>query len=144
MYNSIDDWPSMHTNLSQGGFFMLEEIRKFLDLKDYSSIRMLLEEELVADVAEWMEELTKEQRIVIFRLLPKNSAADVFSYLPLEIQQTLILSLSEKEMGAIIDDLYSDDAVGLIEEMPANVVKMILKNANNDTRATINQLLKYP
>lgn len=123
---------------------MLEEIIKFLELRDYSAIRVLLEDELVADIAEWMEELTKEQRIVVFRLLPKNKAADVFSYLELESQQTLILSLSEKEMGDIIDDLYSDDAVELIEEMPANVVKMILKNANNETRSTINQLLKYP
>ena len=123
---------------------MLEEMKVFLENKNYSAIRVLLEDELVADIAEWMEELNKEQRIVVFRLLPKNKAADVFSYLPLEIQQTLILSLSETEMGAIIDDLYSDDAVELIEEMPANVVKMILKNANSDTRATINQLLKYP
>lgn len=123
---------------------MLEEMKVFLENKNYSAIRVLLEDELVADIAEWMEELNKEQRIVVFRLLPKNKAADVFSYLPLEIQQTLILSLSEAEMGAIIDDLYSDDAVELIEEMPANVVKMILKNANNETRATINQLLKYP
>lgn len=123
---------------------MLEEMKVFLENKNYSAIRVLLEDELVADIAEWMEELNKEQRIVVFRLLPKSKAADVFSYLPLEIQQTLILSLSETEMGAIIDDLYSDDAVELIEEMPANVVKMILKNANSDTRATINQLLKYP
>ncbi len=123
---------------------MLERIKEYLDLKDYASIRSLLKEELVADIAEWMEDLSKEQRIVMFRLLPKNKAADVFSYLPMDLQMTLIMSLSESEMGAIIDDLYSDDAVDLIEEMPANVVKMILKNANNDTRATINQLLKYP
>lgn len=123
---------------------MLEKIKDYLELKDYSSIRSMLAEELEADIAENMEELTKEQRIIVFRLLPKNKAADVFSYLSLEIQQTLILSLSESEIGYIIDDLYSDDAVDLIEEMPANVVKMILKNANSDTRATINQLLKYP
>ena len=85
---------------------MLEEMKVFLENKNYSAIRVLLEDELVADIAEWMEELNKEQRIVVFRLLPKNKAADVFSYLPLEIQQTLILSLSETEMGAIIDDLY--------------------------------------
>lgn len=123
---------------------MLEKIKEYLELKDYSAIRLLLTDELDADIAEWMEDLEKEKRIILFRLLPKNKAADVFSYLPLEIQQTLILSLSESEMGYIIDDLYSDDAVDLIEEMPANVVKMILKNANSDTRATINQLLKYP
>lgn len=123
---------------------MLEKIKENLELKNYSAIRELLEDELEADIAEWLEDLSKEQRIVAFRLLPKNKAADVFSYLPLEIQQVLILSLSESEMGAIIDDLYSDDAVDLIEEMPANVVKMILKNANNETRSTINQLLKYP
>lgn len=124
---------------------MLEEkVKELLQKKDYASIRGLLENENVVDIAELFEELSREEGVLMFRLLPKNIAADVFAYMSLEVEQMLIVSLTEKEMGHIIDELYSDDAVDLLEEMPANIVKKVLKNANAETRQAINHLLKYP
>lgn len=124
---------------------MLEEkIKELLEQKDFASIRLLLEDENVVDIAELFEELSKEESVVFFRLLPKNIAADVFAYLSIEIEQMLIMSLTETEIGYIVDELFTDDAVDLLEEMPANIVKKILKNANAETRKAINHLLKYP
>ena len=123
---------------------MFEEVKALLEKKDYSSIRKLMEDENVVDIAELFEELSREEGILMFRLLPKNIAADVFSYLSVEVEQMLIESLSDREIGYIIDDLFSDDAVDLLEEMPASIVKKVLKNANSDTRQAINHLLKYP
>jgi len=123
---------------------MFEEVKALLEKKDYASIRALLEDENVVDIAELFEELSREEGIVMFRLLPKNIAADVFSYLSVEVEQMLIESLSDSEIGYIIDELFSDDAVDLLEEMPASIVKKVLKNANSDTRQAINHLLKYP
>ena len=80
----------------------------------------------------------------IFRLLPKSLAADVFSYLPIELEQDIIVALSDKEAGHILDNLNADDAADLIDEMPANVVKKLLANADPETRRDINHLLQYP
>ena len=80
----------------------------------------------------------------MFRILPKDMAADVFADLELDDQQYIITSLSDKEASSIIDNLYADDATDLLEEMPANVVKKILANAHPDTRKDINHLLRYP
>lgn len=124
---------------------MLEEkIKELIKNKNYMSIRLLLEDENVVDIADLFEELTKEESVILFRLLPKQIAADVFAYMPIDVEQVLIMSLTEKEMGYIIDELFTDDAVDLLEEMPANIVKKILKNANAETRKDINHLLKYP
>ncbi len=91
-----------------------------------------------------MEELEEEEMLKVFRILPKDMAADVFSYLEVENQQTIITSLSDKEAANIIDNLMADDATDLLEEMPANVVKKLLANASPDTRRDINHLLRYP
>ncbi len=96
---------------------MLEEkIKELLEQKDFASIRLLLEDENVVDIAELFEELSKEERVVFFRLLPKNIAADVFAYLSIEIEQMLIMSLTETEIGYIVDELFTDDAVDLLED----------------------------
>ena len=97
-----------------------------------------------ADIAVIMEELDEEELLKIFRILPKNMAADVFSYLEVDSQQFIITSLSEKDAAGIINNLMADDATDLLEEMPANVVKKLLANANPDTRRDINHLLRYP
>lgn len=123
---------------------MLERINELIERKQYAVIKRELSELNEADIAAILEELPKEELIPIFRLLPKDIAADVFAYLPIETEQSVISSMSEKEAADIIDNLDSDDATDLVEEMPANVVKRILANANPETRRAINHLLQYP
>ncbi len=103
-----------------------------------------MEEANSADIATVMEEFEESELLKIFRILPKNMAADVFSYLEVDKQQFIITSLSEKDAAGIIDNLMADDATDLLEEMPANIVKKLLANANPETRRDINHLLRYP
>lgn len=91
-----------------------------------------------------MEELEAEAMLKVFRILPKDLAADVFSYLETDSQEFIINSLSDREAGSVIDNLMADDAADFLEEMPANVVERLLANANPDTRRAVNQLLRYP
>ncbi len=121
------------------------EIKKLLNEKNYHSIRRLLEDLNEADIAEIIEEIDNKEDVVrIFRLLSKDGAAEVFTYMPVEYEQMIIESLTNREIGQIMNDLYSDDAVDILEEMPANVVKKILAATDAQTRKDINSLLKYP
>lgn len=95
------------------------------------------------DVAQWIEELQEEQMIIAFRALPKDLAADVFSYLSSDSQQLIINGITDKELKNIVEDLYIDDAVDMLDEAPANVVQRVLQNASNETRDLINQFLNY-
>ncbi len=128
----------------------MEEIKDFdvvkelLETKQYTRLRQKMAEMNTADIAVIMEELDEEELLKIFRILPKNMAADVFSYLEVDNQQFIITSLSEKDAAGIINNLMADDATDLLEEMPANVVKKLLANANPETRRDINHLLRYP
>lgn len=97
-----------------------------------------------ADIAELFGELDQPSFIRVFRLLTKNSAAEVFSYLQPEYQEHLLQVLTDKEVSSVVNDMFMDDAVDLIEEMPANLVIKILKNADDKTRGDINSLLQYP
>lgn len=97
-----------------------------------------------ADIAAVMEELEEEQLLKIFRILPKDLAADVFAYMDVDNQQFIITSLSERDAANIIDNLMADDATDLLEEMPASIVKKLLAIASPETRRAINQLLRYP
>ena len=98
----------------------------------------------VVDIASWLEELDENNLLVVFRLLPKDLAAEVFSYVSKEQQDFIIESITDREIKSIIDELFLDDTVDLIEEMPANVVKKVLKNTSEERRKLINQFLKYP
>ena len=122
----------------------LEELRELLDTKQYTKLRQFLAEQNDADIAAMVEELEDAEIFKVYRILPKDLAADVFSYLDVEYQQMIINSLSEKEAANVIDNLMADDAVDLLEEMPANVVDKLLANAKPDTRQSINHLLRYP
>lgn len=128
----------------------MEEIRDFdvvkelLKTKQYTNLRQKMAEINDADIAVILEEMDEEDMLKVFRILPKNMAADVFSYLEVDSQQFIITSLSEKDAAGIIDNLMADDATDLLEEMPANVVKKLLANAKPDTRRDINHLLRYP
>ena len=122
----------------------LEIVKELLETKQYTRLRQKMAEMNIADIAVVLEELDEEDLLKIFRILPKNMAADVFSYLEVDSQQFIITSLSEKDAASIINNLMADDATDLLEEMPANVVKKLLANAHPETRRDINHLLRYP
>ena len=119
-------------------------LRDLLEQKQYTKLRQEIADMNPADVAAVMDEMEDDESLGIFRILPKGIAADVFANLEIEGQQYIIQSLSDKEASSIIDNLMADDATDLLEEMPANVVKKILKNAKPETRKDINHLLRYP
>ena len=121
-----------------------DELIRLLNEKQYSTLRSTLSELNEADIAAILDTMEDEERLKIFRILPKDLAADVFPLLEVEDQKFIILSLSDKEASGIIDNLMADDATDLLEEMPANVVKKILANASPETRKDINHLLRYP
>ncbi len=122
----------------------LEVLKEYLDKKQYVKMREWMSELNDADIAIMIEELEEEEMLKVFRILPKDMAADIFSYLPIEVEQYIITSLSEREAAKIIDNLMADDAADFLEEMPANVVKKLLINASPETRRDINHLLRYP
>ena len=117
---------------------------ELLNNKEYTKLRQTAADMQTADIAAIMDEMEDEDSLKMFRLLPKDMAADVFADLELDDQQYIIQSLSDREAASVIDNLMADDATDLLEEMPANVVKKILQNARPDTRADINHLLRYP
>ena len=119
-------------------------LNDYLNQKQYVKLREWLRDLNVADIAAMMEELDEELQLKTFRILPKDMAADIFSYLPIEVEQQIITSISDREAGKIIDNLMADDATDLLEEMPANIVKRLLANASQETRRDINHLLRYP
>lgn len=123
---------------------MKDAILTLLEQKQYRQLREKLAEENPADLAPLLEELGETARAVVFRLLSKDMAAETFVELESDTQTALIRSFSDAELKEIVDELYVDDAVDLIEEMPANVVRRILNQTDPDTRRAINEILKYP
>ncbi|MCQ4866114.1 magnesium transporter [Pseudoflavonifractor phocaeensis] len=121
-----------------------EALRELTERRDYRALRTALAEENEVDIAEFIEALPEEKATVAFRTLPKELAAEVFSNLPPETQQVIIMSVTDRELSAIVEDLFVDDAVDMLEELPANVVRRVLKSAHPDTRKLINQFLNYP
>jgi len=111
---------------------------------DISKLKILLSDMNTVDIAEIFEELDKEKSIQLYRILPKAIASDVFSYMDSDQQQIIIEALTDTEVGEIMNKLFVDDAVDFIEEMPANVVKRVLKNIMPEKRKHINHILQYP
>ena len=112
--------------------------------KDFKTLRELLHETNPVDVAEALAELPERELTICFRMLDKDTASEVFSGMEPDAQELLIRSLSDKELKEIVDDMWTDDAADLVEEMPANVVSRILAAASPETRKSINELLRYP
>jgi len=110
----------------------------------FKELKSVVDKINVVDIADLFELLNKEQVIIIFRLLHKETAAEVFSYLTRESQQFIIESISDREIKTIIEDLFIDDTVDFLEEMPANVVNRVLKTVDLETRKTINHFFTYP
>ena len=123
---------------------LLERIEDLLKRKQYTALRDLLSDLAPADIASLFEDLDEDSIPLLFRLLPKEPAAEVFVELDPDAQEMLIRGFSNTELKEVLDELYLDDAVDIVEEMPANVVKRILKHADPDTRKSINEILKYP
>ncbi|MCL2442991.1 MAG: magnesium transporter [Treponema sp.] len=111
---------------------------------DISKLKILLSDMNTVDIAEIFEELNREKIIQTFRILPKAIASDVFTYVDTDRQQIIIEALTDSEISEIVNKLFVDDAVDFIEEMPANVVKKVLKNVRPEKRKQINQILQYP
>ena len=126
------------------GNFDWELLTELLENRQFRKLRETMAEMNEVDIAEFIEEQGLEKKVLVYRMLPKELAADVFSFLEVEDQEHIINSITDYELGKIIEDLYVDDAVDMLEELPAIVVKRVLKNAAPDTRALINQFLQYP
>ena len=122
----------------------VEQVLSCLEARDYHALRRYLENEEAADVAGWFLEIPSEYFLVLFRLLPKELAAEVFVELEPDVQEALLRAFSDEELGQVVERLFVDDTVELIEEMPANVVHRIIANTTSEKRNTVNALLKYP
>jgi len=117
---------------------------KMLEDKKYATLRDILVTMNPADIAALFDSMEEQRLPLLFRLLPKELAAETFVEMEPEEQELLIRSFSDNELKEIVDELYVDDAADLVEEMPANVVKRILKQADPEMRKSINQILRYP
>ena len=117
---------------------------KMMEEKKYSTMRDILITMNPSDIAAIFDELEEQQIPLFFRLLTKEQAAETFVEMEPDAQELLIRGFSDNELKEVLDELYADDAADIVEEMPANVVKRILKNADPEMRNTINQLLRYP
>lgn len=122
----------------------MEELMDLLFTRQFRKLKDILTEMNEVDIATFIEELDSEKTVVVFRMLPKELASDVFACLEVDKQEHIINSITDYELGTIVDDLFVDDAVDMLEELPASVVKRVLKNARPDTRKLINQFLNYP
>ena len=123
---------------------MLDKILELLENKDFPQLGNLLKDMNPADVAELFEDLPREKMALVFRLLPKELAADAFAYMNPDEQTVLVEAFSDKELHDVVNELYVDDAADMIEEMPASLVKRILRHTDAETRVLINQILNYP
>lgn len=123
---------------------MKKEIEELLKEKKYISAGNILKDLEPADIAILLEEFPEEEVLLLYRVLPKELAAEVFVEMDGDMQEELIQAFSDKELKEVLDELYMDDTVDLIEEMPANVVKRIIKHSDAASRKAINELLKYP
>ncbi len=123
---------------------LLDRIEEMTRRKQYAALRAVLIELEPADIADLFDDLPGEILPLLFRLLPKEPAAELFVELEPDVQEMLIRGFSNTELKEVLDELYLDDTVDIVEEMPAGVVKRILKHADPDTRKSINEILKYP
>ena len=119
-------------------------LMKMLEEKKYATLRDILVTMNPVDIAAMLSGLRENKISVIFRLLPKELAAETFVEMETDDQELLIQGFSDNELKEVLDELYVDDAADLVEEMPANVVRRILRHADPEMRRSINQILQYP
>lgn len=123
---------------------VVESIKTLLRDKNWAKLKIILEDMNEQDIAELFMELEERELTLIYRLLPKELAAEVFVNMEPEYQEALIRAFSDSELREVLDELYVDDAVDMIEEMPATLVKRILKHTDPEMRKSINEILRYP
>lgn len=121
-----------------------DELQRLLDERNMKQLKASLEEMNEFDVAEFLTELDDSRMPMVFRLLSKETAAEVFANFDVPEQKLIINSITDSELSAIVEELYLDDAVDMMEELPANVVKRVMRTATPETRNLINQYLRYP
>ena len=123
---------------------LTEQMEELVEQRQWAKLRELLLPMEPADIAEILDELPEDRLPLLYRLLPKELAAEVFVEMEAEEQELLIKSFSDTELKEVLEELYVDDTVDLIEEMPASVVKRILQHTDAETRKSVNEILKYP
>ena len=121
-----------------------DELMQLLDERRMKELQLRLEDMNEFDVAEFLSEIGDNRMPMVFRLLSKQMAADVFANFDSPEQEQIINSITDSELSAIIEELYVDDAVDMMEELPANVIKRVMRTATPETRRLINQYLNYP
>ena len=121
-----------------------ETLLELLETRRYSTFIKAIDDLNPVDAAEFFSELPEEKLPMVFRMLKKDTAAEIFPEFDPDVQEKLIRAMTDKEIGGIVEELFVDDAVDMLEEMPASVVNSILKNAKPETRAEINRFLSYP
>ncbi|NLW74241.1 MAG: magnesium transporter [Clostridiales bacterium] len=121
-----------------------ENLRQLLDEKKYTSLMHELDKLYPADAAEFLSRLPLSQQPAVFRMLKKDTAAEIFAELDNDDKERIIAALTDSELNQITEELFTDDVVDMLEELPANVVKRVLQNVSPETRATINRFLAYP
>ena len=123
----------------------MEMLHRLVEEKQYALLREQFNEMAYADIAEFIMNVDDEKTTVtVFRILSKDISADVFAYLDPDSQETIVPMITDKEIERLMDDLYVDDAVDFLEEVPANVVRRVLANTDKETREIINRFLEYP
>ncbi|KAF5081088.1 Magnesium transporter MgtE [anaerobic digester metagenome] len=130
---------------------IMEEMQELFDFLDklmesgeYAQLKEEMNSEQPANMAEYFEELTAEKQLFVFRLLTKDMAAEVFSYMDSDTQEHIVHSITDREVRNIVDEMFLDDTVDFLEEAPANLVKKVLRNTDAETRKLINRFLNYP
>ena len=120
------------------------KISALLEEKQYRTVRDIISEMQPYDIAALFEDIPEKQAIILFRIIPKNYAAETFVEMDPDQQEMLIRSFTDTELREVANELFIDDIVGILEEMPANVVKRILDNSTAEDRMMINEILRYP
>ena len=123
---------------------LIEELLQLVEEKKYRQLKSALLELNEVDIALFIQELEPDRTVVVFRMLPKALAVDVFAELEIEEQEHIINRITDKELSEIVEDLYVDDAVDMLEELPATIVRRVMENTKPETRKLINQFLNYP
>ena len=123
---------------------MKEKITQLLEEKRLAELREELQRINPADLAILLEDMDEKERLLVYRLLPKELAADTFAFMESDMQEGLINGFTDRELREVLEQTFVDDAVDMIEEMPANVINRILRSTDRETRDAINQILNYP
>ena len=123
----------------------IERIQEMLEKRQFKELKEELENNMYpVDLADILEDVNEKQLVLIFRLLVKEEAAETFSYMNSDLREVLINALTDSELEEVMEEMYLDDTVDVLEEMPANVVDRLLLVTNEEKRERINQLLQYP